>query len=71
MVDRVKSLNWNLYTKFFVLLGYMTVIFAIIQLALNTKSLENSSIIIYYIIIGFTTITLMKMSDATISEIKE
>ncbi|MFT6632138.1 MAG: hypothetical protein ACJAS4_002100 [Bacteriovoracaceae bacterium] len=63
MVDKVKALNWNLFSKFFVIFSYVSIIYSIYHIALHTKSLENSTIIMYYLIIGIIMFLLMKMND--------
>jgi hypothetical protein len=71
MVDKVKSLNWALYNKIALLLANIAVVIAIANVALNTKRLEDSTIISYYLMIGVVTFILLKLNNAAITQLPE
>lgn len=70
MVDKVKALNWKLFSKFFVIFSYVSIIYSIVHLSMNTKRLENSTVIMYYFIIGLILAILMKLTNERNTEFK-
>ena len=68
MVEKVKNLNWALYSDIGLILANITAILSVSVLALNTKELNNSSIIVYYLIVGLMAMVLIKLNHAAGNE---
>ena len=68
MVEKVKNLNWPLYSDIGLVLANVTTILAILILAMNTKALAISSILIYYSILGLMVFGLLKLNHAASNE---
>lgn len=66
---KLNSLNWDLAQKLGLILLNVSIIITISHLAFNTKIMDNSSIILSYLIIGLLTLLTMKMNNETINEL--
>ncbi len=69
MVDRIKNMNWFIYSNIALIFANIAVIFAITQLAINTKEMQNSTLISSYIIVGLITFVVIKLNNALIKKL--
>lgn len=68
MVEKVKNLNWPLYSDIGLIFANIATVLALLVLAMNTKTLSNSSILIYYSILGLMVYGLLKLNHAASNE---
>jgi len=68
MVEKVKNLNWPLYSDIGLVLANLIALCSVVILVLNTKNLNNSSVIIYYLILGLMAMVLLKLNHAASNE---
>jgi undecaprenyl pyrophosphate phosphatase UppP len=68
MVEKVKNLNWAFYSEVSLVFANILAIFCVAMLALNTKNLTNTTIIVYYLILGLMALVLLKLNHAAGNE---
>lgn len=71
MVEKVKNLNWELYSNIALFLSNAFILSIIIFIANNTKDLSNKEVIISYLVVGLVATVLLKLNHAASNKLKE
>lgn len=64
MVDKVKNLNWPLYSEISLFLANLTALISIIFITLNTKQITNQNLMMYLSLMGLMIYVLLKLNHA-------
>jgi len=69
MVEKVKNLNWHLYSDIGLMLANIFTLLSMAVLAMNTKELANSHIMVYFLVIGLMAAVLLKLNHAAANDL--